>query len=263
MLIPAIRAISLLALPLLVPRVLADHEDRAVAADDLALLAHRLDRGSYLLDPFRLRVPRRRRLWPPQGGGRYRSRTCVCERRTAIYDSRGIPAASGAGNAAGAPMNGSVQPASRRPTTEPVRDISMTTRASLPGGLRTAIVPRCASTVRAARISALRPVESMNVVPPRSRTTSRQPSSSARPTASSSFGAVPMSSSPCSSSRAVPSPWVLRMSMPTPYPLGGQSRPPQDDAAPSSWCHGVRIRGPSAVIATVNSKWAASEPSWE
>jgi hypothetical protein len=28
-------------------------------------------------------------------------------------------------------------------------------------------------------------------------------------------------------------------------------------------CHGVRIRGPSAVTATVNSKWAASEPSWE
>ena len=28
-------------------------------------------------------------------------------------------------------------------------------------------------------------------------------------------------------------------------------------------CQGVRIRGPSAVIATVNSKCAASEPSWE
>ena len=28
-------------------------------------------------------------------------------------------------------------------------------------------------------------------------------------------------------------------------------------------CHGVRIRGPSAVMAIVNSKWAASEPSWE
>src|SRR4051812_20272793 len=54
MLIPAMRAMSLLALTLLVPRVLADHEDRAVAADDLALLAHRLDRRSYLHDPFRL-----------------------------------------------------------------------------------------------------------------------------------------------------------------------------------------------------------------
>src|SRR4051795_9359525 len=67
MLIPAMSAMSLLALTLLVPRVLADHEDRAVAADDLALLAHRLDRRSYLHDPFRLRVTRRRRLWAPQG----------------------------------------------------------------------------------------------------------------------------------------------------------------------------------------------------
>src|SRR5215213_6472510 len=53
MLTPAMRAIFLLALPLLVPRVLADHEDPAVAADDLALLAHRLDRRSYLHDAFR------------------------------------------------------------------------------------------------------------------------------------------------------------------------------------------------------------------
>src|SRR5436305_6660245 len=30
-----------------------------------------------------------------------------------------------------------------------------------------------------------------------------------------------------------------------------------------STCQGVRTRGPSASIATVNSKWAASEPSWE
>ena len=28
-------------------------------------------------------------------------------------------------------------------------------------------------------------------------------------------------------------------------------------------CHGVRILGPCAVMAIVNSKWAASEPSWE
>src|SRR3954447_17626895 len=49
MLIPAIRAISCpLALPLLVARVRADDENRPVAADDLALLAHRLDRRSYL-----------------------------------------------------------------------------------------------------------------------------------------------------------------------------------------------------------------------
>src|SRR3954471_6214473 len=45
-----------LALPLLVPRVLADHEDPPVAADDLALLAHRLHRRSYLHDPFRLMI---------------------------------------------------------------------------------------------------------------------------------------------------------------------------------------------------------------
>src|SRR4051812_7437447 len=30
-----------------------------------------------------------------------------------------------------------------------------------------------------------------------------------------------------------------------------------------SACQGVRTRGPSAAIATVNSKWAAREPSWE
>src|SRR5215218_8018693 len=40
---PAMRAICLgLALPLLVTRIRADHQDRAVAADDLALFAHRL-----------------------------------------------------------------------------------------------------------------------------------------------------------------------------------------------------------------------------
>src|SRR4051794_8643798 len=54
MLIPAIRAIAALPLALLVSRVLTDHENRAVAADDLALFAHRLDRRSYLHDPFRL-----------------------------------------------------------------------------------------------------------------------------------------------------------------------------------------------------------------
>src|SRR5215213_5537058 len=54
MLTPAIRAIPPLPLPLLVTGVLADHEHPPVAADDLALLAHRLDRGSYLHVPFRL-----------------------------------------------------------------------------------------------------------------------------------------------------------------------------------------------------------------
>jgi hypothetical protein len=43
MLMPAIRAIDQLPLPLLVAGVLTDHQDRAVAADDLALLAHGLN----------------------------------------------------------------------------------------------------------------------------------------------------------------------------------------------------------------------------
>src|SRR5919106_1845633 len=51
---PAIRATAALPLPLLVSRVLADHEHPTVAADDLALLTHRLHRRSYLHDPFRL-----------------------------------------------------------------------------------------------------------------------------------------------------------------------------------------------------------------
>jgi hypothetical protein len=34
-------------------------------------------------------------------------------------------------------------------------------------------------------------------------------------------------------------------------------------APDATWCHGVRIRGPPAVIAIVNSKWAASDPSCE
>src|SRR5919199_2301928 len=50
MLMPAIRAIRL-PLTLLVTRVLADHEHGAVAADDLALLAHGLDRRSDLHAP--------------------------------------------------------------------------------------------------------------------------------------------------------------------------------------------------------------------
>src|ERR671937_32668 len=53
MLMPAIRAMAL-PLTLLVTGVRADHEDGAVAPDDLALLAHRLDRGSNFHGPFRL-----------------------------------------------------------------------------------------------------------------------------------------------------------------------------------------------------------------
>src|SRR6478735_9365675 len=52
---PASLAISLLALPLLVARVLADDPHRTVAADHLALLAHLLDRRS---DLQRCSVPR-------------------------------------------------------------------------------------------------------------------------------------------------------------------------------------------------------------
>src|SRR3954451_20462561 len=50
MLTPAIRAICArpLALPLLVSRIRADHQDRTVAADDLALFAHRLYGSSNL-----------------------------------------------------------------------------------------------------------------------------------------------------------------------------------------------------------------------
>src|SRR3954463_279236 len=44
------------ALPLLVAGVLADHKHPPVAADDLALLTHRLDRRSYLHGPFRLMI---------------------------------------------------------------------------------------------------------------------------------------------------------------------------------------------------------------
>jgi len=50
------------------------------------------------------------------------------------------------------------------------------------------------------------------------------------------------------------------------------SEPPRPDRGeipqaaarpPLASCQGVRIRGPSAVTAIVNSKCAASEPSWE
>src|ERR671911_2974591 len=64
MLTPAIRAIRL-PLPLLVSRVLADDEDPSVAADDLALLAHRLHRRSYLHGPFRLMI-QTGWLWRPE-----------------------------------------------------------------------------------------------------------------------------------------------------------------------------------------------------
>src|SRR5439155_19722255 len=45
-------------LALLVTLVLVDHQHHAIAADDLAFLAHRLDRRSYLHDPSRRLVSR-------------------------------------------------------------------------------------------------------------------------------------------------------------------------------------------------------------
>src|ERR671921_2418250 len=64
MLTPEIRAKLSLPLTLLVTRVLADHQHAAMPADDLALLAHRLDRRSYLHGPFRCLI-RTGRLWRP------------------------------------------------------------------------------------------------------------------------------------------------------------------------------------------------------
>src|SRR3954449_7881303 len=73
MLTPAIRAKVCLPLSLLVSRVRADHQHAPVAADDLALLAHRLHRRSYLHVPFRLKIltewlwrPCGRRYHPPE-----------------------------------------------------------------------------------------------------------------------------------------------------------------------------------------------------
>src|SRR3954465_9361702 len=91
MLIPAMRAmLDLLALPLLVPRVLADHEHPPVAADDLALFTHRLDRRSYLHDPFRLMIqtgwlwrPGRSPLPCPRSGHTEASRLRARQRRLA------------------------------------------------------------------------------------------------------------------------------------------------------------------------------------
>src|SRR3954466_12004005 len=88
---PAIRAIRYLALTLLVAGVLADDEDRAVTADDLALLAHRLDRRSYLHGPFP-RVWPGDALWPPlrrplRHHG-WRARRGVAHART-VEDSKG------------------------------------------------------------------------------------------------------------------------------------------------------------------------------
>src|SRR5579862_7191715 len=66
---PEIRAMPS-ALPLLVTGIRADHEHPPVAADDLALLAHRFDRRSYFHARFALVVEQfpsgtSARLWRP------------------------------------------------------------------------------------------------------------------------------------------------------------------------------------------------------
>src|SRR5690242_8433358 len=79
MLIPAMRAMpTYLPLPLLVPGVLADHEHPPVAADDLALFTHRLDRRSYLHDPFPLMIKAGRLCRP--SGRRYHAPGAVTRR---------------------------------------------------------------------------------------------------------------------------------------------------------------------------------------
>src|SRR3954453_2205560 len=94
---PAIRAIRYLALTLLVAGVLADDEHRAVAADDLALLAHRLDRRSYLHGPFP-RVWPGDALWLPREQPLlrhgWRARRGIAHART-VEDSKGVPPPSG------------------------------------------------------------------------------------------------------------------------------------------------------------------------
>src|SRR5919199_1233512 len=103
MLIPAMRAISRSALALLVTRVLADDEHAPVAADDLALLTHRLDRRSYLHDPFRLMIltgwlwrPQRPPLPGPRSGRKGASR--LRARQGNIAKGMGRPGRRGGGS---------------------------------------------------------------------------------------------------------------------------------------------------------------------
>src|ERR1700760_2070355 len=97
MLTPAIRAT--LALPLLVARVLADHQDRPVAADYLALLAHRLD-GSSNLHCSGSRIDNR---IPARPMNRTAGRTNRPTRPTG-KDSRGRLSATPAGHRGQAPI---------------------------------------------------------------------------------------------------------------------------------------------------------------
>jgi len=86
MLTPEIRAMCgllLLALALLVPRVLADHENDATAPNDLAFLTHRLDRCPYLHGFLAIVYWKRRPCRPQETGQRARSRLAQ-QRRTPL-----------------------------------------------------------------------------------------------------------------------------------------------------------------------------------
>src|SRR3954469_4326594 len=83
MLTPAMRAKVLLPLSLLVSRVLADDENPPVAADDLALLAHRLHRRSYLPGPFRRMI----QTWALAAG----AATAALRRNGTVRSARALP----------------------------------------------------------------------------------------------------------------------------------------------------------------------------
>src|SRR6202035_358432 len=157
---------SRLPLALLVTLVLADHQYVAIAAYDLALLAHRLDRRSSLHDPLR-------RL----GSG-----------------ARALAAVAAA-------ATGSWRCSRARKRPRPRAGLPILASSVWAGGPR-----------RAHREQPRERGESL-----------REPSQ-------------PALATPCAIGSA-------------------------EASAPR--CHGVRILGPSPVIATVNSKCAAGEPSWE
>src|SRR3954451_10715145 len=123
---PAIRAIADLPLPLLVTRVLADHEHAAVPADDLALLTHRLHRRAYLHGPFRLDDPDGR-LWRPvraplpsrgNGGGTPEPRGSWARPSRIAKDSVRFAAVSGRGfGGAGGPQAAARRGSIRSPIT--------------------------------------------------------------------------------------------------------------------------------------------------
>src|SRR4051812_26705755 len=121
-----------LALPLLVIRVLADDEHPSVPTDDLALLAHRLDRRSYLHVPFRL-GDRRRWLWPPREAAatsRGPAHADPAVRTRTRHDSKGF----GGRPRADAGVASTRRPARRTPTT--TRGTARPQRPQGPGGRR-------------------------------------------------------------------------------------------------------------------------------